>query len=76
MSDILYQLTDDQLKESGVISEAGLVDVVCEVTRFCANSAELLLGLYASYPLDGCTSYGHDAGGAPVKVRSNRALPL
>ena len=30
--------------------------------------AELLLGLYASAPLDGCTYYGVDAGGAAVPV--------
>eukprot|EP01052_Picozoa_sp_SAG31_P015513 SAG31_NODE_999_length_10457_cov_3.482622_9_plen_284_part_00 len=68
ISDIMYQLTESELAESGAVSDDGLVQVVCEVTRFCADSAELLLGLYASHPLDGCTSYGFDAGGAPVKV--------
>lgn len=65
---ILYRATADELVDSGVVSKSGTVPVVAPIVRFSADAAELLLGLYACAPLDGCTYYGYDAGGSATAV--------
>ena len=72
MERILHRASEEELTAAGVVSTsdggAPTVPVVAPIVRFSADAAELLLGLYASAPLDGCTYYGVDAGGAAVPV--------
>ena len=72
MERILHRASEEELTAAGVVSTsdggAATVPVVAPIVRFSADAAELLLGLYASAPLDGCTYYGVDAGGAAVPV--------
>ena len=63
-----YQATELDLQENGFLNADGRALVTAPIVRFDADAAELLLGLYASSPLDGCTSYGYDAGGSAVPV--------
>ena len=65
---ILYRASESELSDAGVFSSSSTVPVVAPIVRFSADAAELLLGLYASAPLDGCTYYGYDAGGSAVPV--------
>jgi hypothetical protein len=65
---ILYRASEAELADAGVVSKSATVPVVAPIVRFSADAAELLLGLYACAPLDGCTYYGYDAGGSATPV--------